>query len=131
LGRLDGIAPDVAVIVELPQGSALEQQLRADSPPSVADGEVVIAGIAADSEGRLPQPDPSELVLAVPSPESLAREPDEVLSAVRSAAGRTEPLVIAVEQAEFLREEELAPVLEAARRARTSVIVRVIDASAA
>ena len=85
--------------------------------------------MAADPEGRLPEPDPTEVVLAVPSPEAFAREPEEVRSAIIAAAGRTEPLVIAVEEAEFLREEELAPVLAAARHSPGGVILRVIDAS--
>jgi hypothetical protein len=129
LDTLRHIADEPALIVELPEGSALERQLRDDPPASVASGDVVIAGLAADPDGRLPEPDPTEIVLSVPSPEAFAREPEEVRSAITAAAGRVEPLVVAVEEAEFLREEELAPVLAAARHARGGVIMRVIDAS--
>jgi hypothetical protein len=66
------------------------------------------------------------VVLSVPSPEGLAREPDEVRRVIDKATGATEPLVILVEDAESLREEELEPVLDAASRAHTSVILRVL-----
>jgi hypothetical protein len=85
-------------------------------------------------EHELPDPDgniepPSqdaEIALAVPSPEQLRREPDEVRRVIAEAGIGTEPLVIVIEAAEELRDEELAPVLEAAPHTDRAVIVRII-----
>jgi hypothetical protein len=65
-------------------------------------------------------------VLSVPSPETLAREADEVRRVITHAASGVEPLVIEVEAAEELRDEELAPILEAARHTARPVILRII-----
>jgi hypothetical protein len=65
-------------------------------------------------------------VLSVPSPESLAREADEVRRVIGLAGTGVEPLVLVVEAAEELREEELASVVEATSHAERPVIMRII-----
>jgi hypothetical protein len=60
------------------------------------------------------------------SPEALARDPDEVRRVIEQAGAGVEPLVVEVEAAEELRDEELAAVVEATRRARRPVILRVV-----
>jgi hypothetical protein len=64
--------------------------------------------------------------MSVLSPEALRREPDEVRDVIRDAPDDREPLVIIVEAAEELREEELGVVLDAAARANRRVIVRIM-----
>jgi hypothetical protein len=66
------------------------------------------------------------VVLTVPSPESLSREPDEVHRVLSHLDTGEEPLVVVIEDAEELRDEELAPVVEAAKRTTLPVILRVI-----
>jgi hypothetical protein len=65
-------------------------------------------------------------VLSVPSPESLAREADEVRRVIARAGTGVEPLVIVIEAAEELRDEELEPALAAAAHTSRPVILRVI-----
>jgi hypothetical protein len=64
--------------------------------------------------------------MSVLSPEALRREPDQVRDVIRDAPDDREPLVIIVEAAEELREEELGVVLDAAARANRRVIVRIM-----
>jgi hypothetical protein len=64
--------------------------------------------------------------MSVLSPEALTRERRQVRDVVRRAAPGDEPLMIVVQAAEELREEELAVVLEAAERAGRLVIVRIM-----
>ncbi len=82
--------------------------------------------ILTDVEGNLEPPSAGEVVLSVPSPETLAREPDEVHRVIADAGTGVEPLVLVVEAAEELREEELAVVFEAAGHAPRAVILRII-----
>jgi hypothetical protein len=118
---------DPALILELPAGSALERSLRRD-PPAWFGADVVLAGIEADQEGRLPAPQSGQVVLTVPSPETLVRQADEIRRLIHGDPGESQPAIVIVEKAEFLRAEELAPILEASRHTPRSVIVRVIDA---
>ena len=62
----------------------------------------------------------------MPSPESLRREASTVGKVIDRAGTSTEPIVIVVEAADELREEELAAVIAAADRAPRPVILRVI-----
>ena len=82
--------------------------------------------VLAEADGRLAPPEASEIVLSVLSPEALTREPDEVRDVIERAPDRHKPLVIVVEAAEELREDELAVVLDAAARAQRRVILRVM-----
>jgi hypothetical protein len=79
-----------------------------------------------DSQGNLEPPAVGEVVLSVPSPETLAREADEVRRLITRAGTGVEPLVLVVEAAEELREEELAAVLQAADHTSRPVILRII-----
>jgi hypothetical protein len=114
------------LIIQVPRGGAVQQQLSAQPPPSVAGDEVVVEVGPTDAEGTLEPPAEGEVVLSVASPEALAREADEVRRVIAHAAAGVEPLVIVVEAAEELRQEELAPVLEAAALTSRPVIMRVI-----
>jgi hypothetical protein len=114
------------LIIQVPRGSAVERQLSAQPPPAVASGELVIEVGLTDAEGNLEPADAGEVVLSVPSPESLAREAAEVHRVIAHAGPGVAPLVVVVEVAEELRDDELAPVLEAAGRSSRPVILRVI-----
>jgi hypothetical protein len=110
------------LIIQVPRGSAVEQAFRA-SPP---DDDVVVTAGPADEEGHLEPPAAGEVVLSVPSPEALAREPDEVRRVIARAGTGTEPLVVVVETADEVREDELAAVLAAAAHTSRGVILRVL-----
>jgi hypothetical protein len=86
---------------------------------------VVEAG-PTDDEGVLEPPTGGEIAVSVPSPEGLTREAGEVGRVIAEAGTGAEPLVIEVEAAEELREDEVATVLEAADHTPRPVILRVI-----
>ena len=113
------------MIVQLPRGSTVDQYLRAYPPPGLASGRVVLDQVAAGPDGRLGPPETGEVVMSVLSPEALTRDQQEVRDVIRHAAG-TGPLVIIVQAAEELREDELAVVLDAAAHARRDVVLRVM-----
>ena len=77
-------------------------------------------------EGVLEPPDAGEIVLAVPSPEALSRDPDEVRKVIERAGTGTEPLIVVVDSAEELREQEIAPVVEATSHSERPVILRIV-----
>jgi hypothetical protein len=118
-----------ALIIQVPAGSPVARQLRAQPPAGSRAGAIVVEALEPDAEGNLDPPPAGEVVLSVPSPESLSREPDEVREIVSHAGAGTEPLVLVIEVAEELRDEELAAVLDAASRAPRPVILRVIRSS--
>ena len=120
------ISANPAVILQFPRGGSLERQLAADPPASVAQGAVLAAPGETDDQGVLVPPDAGEVVFTVPSPEALSREPAEVGRVIEHAGTGTEPLVIVIDDAEELREEELAALVQAAARSSRPVIVRVI-----
>ena len=117
---------DAVGIVQLPRGSTVDIYLRTYPPPSVASGRAVVEPLAAEPDGRLGPPEVGEVVMSVLSPEALTRDRQEVRDVIRRAAPGAEPLVIIVEAAEELREDELAAVVDAAARARRDVVVRVM-----
>ncbi len=80
----------------------------------------------ADAQGHLEPPAAGKVVLSVPSPEALAREPGEVRRVISQAGTGLDPLVLVVEAAEELREEELAAVLQAAGHTSRPVILRIL-----
>ena len=120
------ISANPAVILQFPRGGSLERQLAADPPVSVAQGVVLAEPGDTDDQGVLVPPDAGEVVLTVPSPEALSRDPAEVERVIRNAGTGTAPLVIVIDDAEELREEELAALVQAAARSSRPVIVRVI-----
>jgi hypothetical protein len=120
--------PEVELIVQLPRDSSVDQHLREEAPPSVRSGRVVVEHLAAGEDGRLAEPAAAgEIVLSVLSPEALRREPDEVREVIRRAAGTGGPLIVRVEGAEYLREEELTAILDAAAETQRIVIMRIME----
>ena len=116
---------DAVVIVQLPRGGAVDRYLRTYPPPGVASGQVVVEPVPAEPDGRLGPLEAGEVVMSVLSPEGLTRDQQQVRDVIR-AAPDAGPLVIIVEAAEELREDELAVVVDAAARARRDVVVRVM-----
>jgi len=114
------------LILQVPRDGPVHRQLNAEPPPSLAGEAVLIEPLPGDAEGNLDPPPAGEVVLSVPSPESLSREPEEVRRVITRAGAGVEPLVVVIEAAEELREEEVAPVVDAVQRARRPVILRVI-----
>lgn len=117
---------DAKLIVQLPRGSAVERQLSAQAPESVARGEVVVQVGPTDAEGRLEAPSAGQVVLSLPSPEALERQASEVRRVIGQSGTGVEPLIVAVEAAEQLRDEELDVLLDAARHSSRAVILRII-----
>jgi hypothetical protein len=117
---------EASLIVQLPRDGALDRHLRTAPPPSVTSGRVALEHVAGDVEGRLGPPEAGEVVMSVLSPEALIREGQQVQDVVRHAARADEPLVIIVQAAEELREDELAAVLAAAAHTHRRVILRVM-----
>lgn len=122
------MAEQPALIIQVPRGSAIERQLRDEPPSAVRADDVLVQTGPTDEEGNLEQ-HVGEIVLSVPSPEELARHPDDVERVLRGAGPSTSPLVVVVEAAEALQEDEAAPVVAAARRAPRPVILRVVRPS--
>jgi len=77
-------------------------------------------------EGQLEPPAAGLVVLSVPSPEALEREAAEVRRVIGQASTGIEPLVVVVEAAEELREEELAAVIDGASQTSRAVILRIL-----
>lgn len=113
------------MIIQVPRGGAIARQLNEHGLP-VAEDDVVVEVEAPDAEGNLDAPTGGEVVLSVPSPATLSREPEAVRRAITQAGTGVEPLVVVIGAAEELREDELAAVLEAAAHAARPVIVRII-----
>ena len=117
---------DAVVIVQVPRGGAVDRYLRTYPPPSVASGRAVVDRVAAEPDGRLGPPEAGQVVMSVLSPEALRSDQQEVRDVVLRAAPGSGPLVIVIEAAEELREDELAAVLDAAARAGRAVVLRVL-----
>jgi len=120
------MASDPTLLIQVPRGGAVDRQLSARPLASVASGEVVVETGPTDAEGNLEAPAAGQVVMSLPSPEGLEREADEVRRVVGQAGTGVEPLVVEVEAAEELREEELAGVLQAAGHTSRAVILRII-----
>ena len=112
------------LIIQVPSGGPVERSLAGGS--SLAGGEVVVVALPTDDAGNLDSPDQGEVVMSVLSPEALSREPEEIRRIIGRAGTGPEPLVIVVEAAEELRDEELAAVVEAARHTDRAVILRIL-----
>jgi hypothetical protein len=114
------------LILQLPRDGEVERRLNAQPPPSLASGEVVAESGPTDEEGNLEASAAGQVVLSVPSPESLEREAAAVRRVIAQAGTGVDPLVVEVEAAEELREEELRVILEAADHTSRAVILRVV-----
>jgi hypothetical protein len=117
---------EVDLIVQLAPGSLVDQNLRAQAPPSLVSGRIVLDHVEPEESGRLGPPEAGEVIMSVLSPETLRREPEQVRDVIRNAPEESEPLVILVEAAEELREDELTVVADAAASAHRPVILRVM-----
>jgi hypothetical protein len=111
--------------VQAPRDGELERRLRLRPPASVSGGEVVVEALPVDAAGRLDASDVGDVVMSLLSPEALLRDRDEVRNALDGAGTGDEPLVVVVEAAEELRDDELDALLEAARRSPRVVILRI------
>jgi hypothetical protein len=120
------MANEPRLIIQLPRGGAVDRQLRTQAPESVATGEVVVEVGPTDAEGRLEPPAAGQVVLSLPSPEALEREAGEIRRVIGQAGTGVEPLVVVLETADELREDELAALLDAATHTSRAVIVRII-----
>ena len=114
------------LIIELPDGGAVARQLSTRALSSVASGEVVVEAGPTDAEGNLESPAAGQVVISVLSPEALQREAGEVRRAIAQAGTGVEPLVVVVEAAEELRDEELDAVLAGASHTSRGVILRIV-----
>jgi hypothetical protein len=120
----------IRLVIEVAQGGALERRLRDQPPAPVASGEAVVIPLPAGPDGEPLPLEPGQIVLSVPAPEALAREPEDVHRVIDEASPGAAPLVVEVVAAEELLEEQLAVVLDAARHTTRNVILRVADAPA-
>jgi hypothetical protein len=114
------------LIVQVPKGGAVYRRLSSQAPQGVVSGEVVVEVGSTDAEGRLEPPVAGQVVLSLPSPEALERQAGEVRHVIGQAGTGIEPVVVVVEAAEELREDELAAVLDAARHTPRGVILRIM-----
>jgi hypothetical protein len=122
------MADEPTLIVQVPRGSAIERQLRDEPPHAFRTDDVLVQTGAADDHGTLEEL-AGEVVFSVLSPEELSRHGDDLHRVLRAPGTGTSPLVIVVESAEVLQDEEAAAVLAAARDAPRPVILRVIRPS--
>jgi hypothetical protein len=121
----DADLSDAELIVQLRPGGSVDRNFLVDPPPSLANGRVALDHVPAGPSGDLGPPEAGDVVMSVLSPEALRREQQQLLQVVRQAETGNEPLVIVVEAAEQLREDELVVVLDAAVKARRPVILRI------
>jgi hypothetical protein len=110
----------------LPRGGAVERQFDAQPPATLARDDVLVEAGPTDDEGVLEAMTGGQVVMSVASPEGLERDAAEVRRAIRQAGTGAEPLVIVVQAAEELRDEELTAVVDAAEHSQRVVILRVI-----
>lgn len=122
------MAEEPALLIQVPRGSAIEGQLRDRRPVSLRADDVLVQTGPTDDHGAL-EAMAGEVVLGLAGPDELGRRAGELKRVLDQAGTGTAPLVVVVEAAEELREEEAAPLLGAARRARRPVILRIIRPS--
>jgi hypothetical protein len=120
------VAEDPRLIIQIPADGAVDQQFQTAPPPSLAGPDVVVERGPTDGAGVLEPPIAGQVVLSVPSPEALRRDADAVRRVIDEAGTSTAPIVLVIDAAEELREEEVAVVRAAADRAARPVILRVI-----
>jgi hypothetical protein len=115
-----------SLIVQVARGGAVNRQLEADALPSMDSGKVVVEVGPTDAEGHLEASVAGQVVLSLPSPEALEREAGQVRRVIAHAGTGIEPLIVEVEAAEKLRENELDALLDATRHASRTVILRIV-----
>jgi hypothetical protein len=119
------VTAESRLIVQVPRGSAVDLQLSQFPPASVSSGVVAVDRVPPNEDGALGLPEVGEVVLSVPSPETLRREAEHVSQIFEDAGPGPDPLVVIVEVAEELREDELIVVAGAAAAAPRPVLLRV------
>jgi len=117
---------DEPVILQIPRDGALDRYLEGAPPAAMQDGRVVVTRGPADGAGVLEHPGHGEVVVSVASPEVLARAEADLRRDLDRAGAGVEPLVVEIQAASELRDDELAPVLAAAPGAPRPIIVRVL-----
>ena len=117
---------EAELIIQLPRDSSVDVHLREEPPASLTDRRVVLEHLSAGPDGTLTPPEAGEILLTVPSPEELRREPYEILRVVTDAAEDGGPLVVLVEGAEYLRDDEIGAVLDAAAATKRVLILRIL-----
>jgi hypothetical protein len=115
-----------SLIVQVPRGGAVNRQLDAHALPSMESGKVVVEAGPTDAEGNLQASAAGQVVLSLPSPEALEQEAGQVRRVIAHAGTGIQPLVVEVEAAEELRENELEALLDATRHASRAVILRIV-----
>jgi hypothetical protein len=115
------------LIIQLPRGSSVDVHLQEEPPASIADSRVVLEHLPVDDDGKLLPPRAGEIILRVPSPEALRRERQAILDEVVAAAADGGPLVVLVEGAEYLRDNEIDAVLGAADATKRVLILRILE----
>jgi len=118
---------EAELIIQLPRDSSVDVHLREEPPASLTDRRVVLEHLTAGPDGKLAPPEAGEILLTVPSPEALRREYDEVLRQVVDAEEDGGPLVLLVEGAEYLRDDEIGAVLDAAEATKRVLILRILE----
>jgi hypothetical protein len=118
---------EAELIIQLPRDSSLDATLREDPPASLTDRRVVLEHLPAGPDGKLTPPETGEVLLTVPSPEGLRRHADELLELVTDAEEDGGPLVVLVEGAEYLRDNEIAAALDAAAASKRVLILCVLE----
>jgi hypothetical protein len=121
------MAHQAELIIQIPRGSSIDVHLGEEPPAGLADGRVVLEHLAADGSGRLLPPEAGEVVATVSSPEGLRREAAEIRQAISAVAGDGDPLIVLVEGAEYLRDDELESVLDTAAQTDRLVILRILE----
>ena len=79
---------------------------------------------AVDSSGQ--PPTAGTVVLSLPSPEGPLRERDELRRTIAQAGDVDEPLIVLLEAASELREDELRAAVDAADRTERAVMLVVL-----
>jgi hypothetical protein len=120
------MAQSPTLIIQVPRGGEVDRQLSSQPPPSVTGGQVVVQTGPTDDEGRLEAAAAGQPILSLPSPEALERESAAVRRVVGQAGEGVEPIVLVLEAAEALSEEQLRVVVDAAAHTSRAVILRVI-----
>jgi hypothetical protein len=118
---------EAEVIIQLPRDSSVDAHLREEPPASLADRRVVVEHLTAGPDGRLTPPETGEVLLTVPSPEALRRHADELLELATDAEEDAGPLVVLIEGAEYLRDDEIGAALDAAGASKRVLIVCILE----
>lgn len=118
---------EAELIIQLPRGSSVDVHLREEPPASLTDRRVVLEHLTAGPDGKLEPPEAGEILLTVPSPEALRRQAGEVLREVVDAEEDGGPLVVLVEGAEYLRDDEIGAVLDAAAATKRVLLLRILQ----